>query len=173
MESGEHSSSPDLSGVTVSIVTRHPRADGRGSASTSSSPASPELHEGLLCRFSELYFHEWSSAVLGKGPRGQAAHADQLPSFPSVHQCDVQTLDLGRGGETVHLGFLLHASFRKSCLFSWFCCPAPPSLKKQGFLVKGYARFNPFDIKIAKLPSDFKLCSSLHSHQLFRIFPLC
>ncbi|MXQ89102.1 hypothetical protein E5288_WYG007856 [Bos mutus] len=34
------------------------------------------------------------------GPRGQAAHADQLASFPSVRQRDVQTLDLERGGET-------------------------------------------------------------------------
>ena len=41
------------------------------------------------------------------------ARAVQLPSFPSFHQCDVQTLDLEGGGERVHLGFLLHTSSRK------------------------------------------------------------
>ena len=111
--------------------------------------------------------------MLGKGPRGQAAHADQLPSFPSVRQGDVQTLDLEGGGETVRLGLLLLDPSESLICFHGFVACAPPSLRKQEFLVKGYACFNPFDIKITKLPSDFKLCSRLPSRQLFRTFPLC
>lgn len=100
------------------------RADIR--ASTSFPPASPGLYKGLLCRFSELYFHEWASAVLGKGPRGLAAHAVQLPSFPSFRQRDVQTLDLEGGGERVRLGFLLHTSSRKFFLSIFmFLLPLP------------------------------------------------
>ena len=53
------------------------------------------------------------------------ARAVQLPSFPSFHRRDVQTLDLEGGGERVHLGFLLHTSSRKFLSVFMVLLPLP------------------------------------------------
>ena len=110
---------------------------------------------------------------LERVPEAKLPTQMSLPSFPGFRQCDAQTLDRkeeGRRCVWVSCFTLLSESL---IYFRGFVASAPASLNKQGFLAKEYAYFNAFDMKIAKLPSDVRLCSSLHSRQLFRTFPHC
>lgn len=148
MESRKHSSSPDPCRVTVTIATRHLESWHQGfclvlpSISWAVQGASLQVLRTLFPRM--VLSCAWEGCPRPSGPRSSASFFSQLSP---VWCSDFRP---GRRRGEGAFGFLASYFFQKVLLiyFHGFVASAPPSFKKQGCLVKGYAYFNAFDILI-------------------------